>query len=69
MFIHEVKYSGAAVSQKFDKVAAKLEKKVDALLITTLDDIDWLLNLRGKDISYNPVFISYLIFYPSLEEG
>lgn len=33
------------------------------LIISTLDDIAWLLNLRGNDIDYNPVFFSYLIFY------
>jgi len=33
------------------------------LFVSTLDDIAWLLNLRGNDISYNPVFFSYLIFH------
>jgi len=32
------------------KVDAKLSGKVDALLVTTLDDIDWITNLRGSDI-------------------
>jgi Creatinase/Prolidase N-terminal domain len=36
------------------------------LLVSTLDDIDWLLNLRGNDIAYNPVFISYMLFHPDL---
>jgi hypothetical protein len=26
--------------------------------------VDWLVNLRGSDIKYNPVFFAYLIFYP-----
>jgi Xaa-Pro aminopeptidase len=30
-------------------------------LITTLDDIGWLLNLRGSDVTYNPVFIAYVL--------
>lgn len=30
-------------------------------LVSSLDDIAWLLNLRGSDIPYNPVFISYLL--------
>jgi Xaa-Pro aminopeptidase len=46
-----------------------LDKKVDALLVSSLDDIDWILNLRGNDIAYNPVFISYFIFFPVIEEG
>ena len=35
-------------------------KKNYGVLISALDDIAWLLNSRGKDIKYNPVFISYL---------
>lgn len=69
VFIHDLKFSGATVQEKFAKVAAKLEKKVDVLLITTLDDIDWIVNLRGNDIKYNPVFFSYALFFPSTEEG
>ena len=34
-----------------------------------MDDIAWLLNLRRTDISYNPVFFSYLIFYPAEGEN
>jgi Xaa-Pro aminopeptidase len=30
-------------------------------LITALDEIAWMLNLRGSDISFNPVFFSYLV--------
>ncbi len=29
--------------------------------MTALDEIAWLLNLRGSDISYNPVFVSYFL--------
>jgi Xaa-Pro aminopeptidase len=37
------------------------EGKADALLVTALDEIAWLFNLRGSDVSYNPVFLSYAI--------
>jgi Xaa-Pro aminopeptidase len=47
------------------KVDAKLAGKVDVLLVTTLDDIDWITNLRGNDIQCNPVFFSYLLFHAS----
>ena len=30
-------------------------------LISTLDDISWLLNLRGQDVDYNPVFVAHLL--------
>lgn len=33
----------------------------DFLLVSTLDDIAWLTNLRGTDIDFNPLFFSYLL--------
>jgi Xaa-Pro aminopeptidase len=38
--------------------------KAEYYLVTALDDIAWLLNLRGRDIECNPVFISYVLFSP-----
>ena len=37
------------------------EKGCDAILLTALDEIAWLLNVRGSDIAYNPLVISYLL--------
>ncbi len=34
---------------------------VDAVLLTSLDEIAWMLNVRGSDIEYNPLVISYLL--------
>ena len=36
-------------------------KEVDAIMLSTLDEIAWLLNIRGADIEYNPLVISYLL--------
>ena len=36
-------------------------QEVDAVLLTALDEIAWLLNVRGSDVEYNPVVISYLL--------
>ncbi len=33
----------------------------DAILVTALDEIAWLLNVRGQDVEYNPVVMSYLL--------
>jgi len=63
VFVHEVEFTGASVADKMEKVNAKLNGGCDVLLITTLDDIAWLTNLRGADIEYNPVFFSYALFY------
>lgn len=35
--------------------------EVDSILLSTLDEIAWLLNVRGSDIDYNPLVISYLV--------
>ncbi|MFJ3077770.1 aminopeptidase P family protein [Pseudomonas sp. NPDC087029] len=37
------------------------EKGVDWHFLATLDDIAWLFNLRGSDVSYNPVFVSFAL--------
>ena len=38
-----------------------LRKGCDAILLTALDEIAWLLNVRGADIAFNPLVISYLL--------
>ena len=35
------------------------EAKADAVLITALDETAWLFNMRGGDVDYNPIFVSY----------
>jgi len=37
------------------------EKGCDAILLTALDEIAWILNVRGSDVDYNPIVISYLL--------
>lgn len=61
----DVKYTGEEALDKYKRVAEKLDGTVDKLLVTTLDDICWLLNCRGTDIDYNPVFFSYVLFTPA----
>ncbi|MCD5974138.1 aminopeptidase P family protein [Pseudomonas quasicaspiana] len=41
------------------------ERGADWHFIATLDDIAWLFNLRGSDVSYNPVFISFALIGPN----
>lgn len=58
----DVKYAGEDVASKIEKVAKIIEQKhADGLVVSALDEIAWLLNLRGSDIAYNPVFYSYAI--------
>ncbi|MCY7394451.1 MAG: aminopeptidase P family protein, partial [Leptolyngbyaceae cyanobacterium CAN_BIN12] len=54
--------TGEAIAQKLTRTREKLEKaNAQILPITKLDQIAWLSNLRGWDVSYNPVFIAYAI--------
>ncbi len=55
-------YTGQSTSEKLTKIREDMNKEnADCLLLTTLDDIAWLTNLRGGDIAYNPVFMAYMI--------
>src|SRR3990167_2039592 len=54
--------AGATSLQKRQSIAAQLSgEKIDACVITVSDSICWLLNVRGSDIDYNPLVLSYLI--------
>nr|XP_027194443.1 xaa-Pro aminopeptidase 1-like [Dermatophagoides pteronyssinus] len=58
----EMKFAGKSFNDKLIEIREKMLKKDAALLVlTALDDIAWLFNLRGSDIDYNPVFFSYAI--------
>jgi Xaa-Pro aminopeptidase len=61
IFVHEVDFAGQSRTEKINDVRKQLRKhKADAFLVTALDEIGWLLNLRGSDVEFNPVFYSYL---------
>lgn len=56
------KFSGKSLKDKLvDIRKSMVENTADILVITELDEIAWLLNLRGSDIQYNPVFFSYAV--------
>lgn len=57
-----VQYAGASVAQKIEAVRAGLaEHGALAHVVTALDAIAWLLNIRSRDVEYNPVAVSYAI--------
>jgi Xaa-Pro aminopeptidase len=61
-FIIEEKYSGMSTDKKIQKVREKLKNaKADTHIITSLDDIAWLFNIRGNDIESNPVVLAYAV--------
>lgn len=59
-FLLGKEYTGLDAAEKLDLVRKKMkENRADYFLISSLDDIAWLYNIRGNDIANNPVFISY----------
>lgn len=57
-----VEYAGEGSQSKIERVREFLvEKKADYLLLTSLEDIAWLLNMRGNDVESTPVILSYLL--------
>lgn len=57
-------YSGEEMCSKLARVREKMKKAgADVHLLSSLDDIAWLLNIRGNDIKYCPLVLSYLMVY------
>ena len=58
---HEA-FAGESVQSKLDKLRTEMTREsVDYFVISALDEVAWLLNMRGEDIPYNPVFFGYAI--------
>jgi Xaa-Pro aminopeptidase len=55
VFQHDIKYAGKSIEAKLEAVREKM-LEAEFYLISTLDDIAWLFNLRGSDVDCNPVF-------------
>ena len=61
-FSLDVRYAGEDVSSKLKRVREKMEEyQASALLLTGLDDIGWMLNIRGRDVEYFPLLLSYAV--------
>ncbi|HET8898498.1 MAG TPA: aminopeptidase P family protein [Rhodanobacteraceae bacterium] len=59
---HPDAYAGTPRADKLARVrAAMREAGASHHLVSTLDDIAWLTNLRGSDVDYNPVFLAHLL--------
>lgn len=61
-FILDIKYAGETAASKLERVrGAMKEAGSNVHIITSLDDIGWLLNVRGEDVDYFPLLLSYAI--------
>lgn len=62
LFLLEEKYTGKSTAEKLCELRAVMEEEgADMHILTSLYDIAWLLNIRGGDIAYVPVVLSYLV--------
>lgn len=62
IFVHQVAYAGKSRIEKLATIREGMNKRGATLhLVNALDEIAWILNLRGSDISYNPVIICYAL--------
>lgn len=62
IFIHDVQWVSQNAIEKLQQVRTAMnEQGADFHLISALDDIAWLTNLRGSDIAFNPVFLAHLL--------
>ena len=63
--IQPMEYAGETVASKITRVRQALrEQHADGMLVSALDEVAWLLNLRGSDVHCNPVFVAYVIISP-----
>ncbi len=62
VFAFDIRYAGQPVKEKLKQVRRKMaDAGVDWYLATALDEVAWLYNLRGRDVSYNPVFYAFAL--------
>ncbi|CDF32531.1 unnamed protein product [Chondrus crispus] len=59
--VHPVEYAGVSAKDKLINVRTTMQQKgASMLIVSALDEVAWLLNLRGGDVNYNPVFWAYV---------
>lgn len=65
LYPYSADYAGETVESKLARIRKCLPqpslKGGSAMIISALDEIAWLLNIRGNDVEYNPVVISYVV--------
>ena len=60
--IQPLEYAGESAESKLERIRQAIRTRhACGVLVSTLDDIAWTLNLRGTDVHCNPVFVSYLL--------
>ena len=61
-FALDVKYAGESFESKINRIRNVMkENNATMHVVTTLDEIAWIFNIRGNDVSYTPVVLSYAV--------
>ncbi|SFC68169.1 aminopeptidase P family protein [Clostridium uliginosum] len=61
-FLHDVKYCGKSAKEKIKEVRYEMKKMSgESYIISSLDDIAWLFNIRGNDVKNTPVVLAYAV--------
>ena len=61
---HAMRYAGEDSASKRQRVAKQLSaEKIDAAVLTLPDSIAWLLNIRGGDVTHNPIALSFALMH------
>ncbi len=62
VFLHDVKYCGKSAKEKIKEVRVEMKKiSGKSYIISSLDDIAWLFNIRGNDVKNTPVTLAYAL--------
>ena len=62
LYFHKKQFVSLSSEEKLARIRAVMEEKnADYHLLSSLDDIAWITNLRGADVDYNPVFLAHLV--------
>lgn len=62
IFAHDVKYAGKSRTEKLAEVRKEMQKLNSGYyLLSSLDDVAWLLNIRGGDVPNTPVVTAYVL--------
>lgn len=65
VFVHDIKYAGREAADKLQALLESANKQgAGAVMISALDEIAWLLNIRSGDVTYNPVATAFLYVAP-----
>ena len=60
LFLHPTQYAGRSAAERIAEVRTRLASQgANATIITMIDELAWVFNIRGYDVAYNPVGVGF----------